>query len=70
MTIPLYSTLVRSYLEYCGFFWAPHYKEIEMLEYVQSGERKLVKGLQNKTHEGNGAVYSEERNCNSLQPPE
>lgn len=39
-TVPLYSTLARPYLDYCVLFWTSHYKEIEMLECVQSREPK------------------------------
>ena len=52
MVVPLYSALMRPHLEYCVQAWGPqHRKDVELLEWIQRGTTKMIRGLQNLSYE-------------------
>jgi len=51
MIIPLYSSLIRTCLEYCVQFWCPQFKKDAGKERVQRRATKMIRSLQNLLYE-------------------
>ena len=52
MILPLYSALVRSYLEYCIQMWSPQYRrDLDLLEHIQSRDAKKIQGVEQLSYE-------------------
>ena len=50
--VPLYTSLVRSHLEYAQAVWSPQYKgDIKKIEAVQRNATRQVNGLKGKPYE-------------------
>ena len=52
VTVPIYSVLVRSHLQYCIQAWDPQYrKDVELLEWVQRRATEMIRGLEHLSYQ-------------------
>ena len=52
--LPLYKSIVRPHLDYCGQAWRPHYrKDIDKLKKVQRRATRMVEGLGKYSYNNN-----------------
>ena len=71
MTLPLYSSLMRSHLEHFIQFWGPqHEKDMELLEYVQRRTTKMIQRAERSMALHPGGEKAAGRPYSSLPVPE
>ena len=72
LILPLYSTLMRTHLEYCIQLWGPQYKtDMDLLEQVQRRAMMMIRGLEHLSYEDSWgcSVWRREGSGDTLLQP-